>query len=467
MSNVGLSCEEMTLVTPFGFGCRVCDKPFGASLWSMQRHFNSHGITVSMGENLRLQSMRKNKEEQVRQNFSSVVQYLTDEKLAGYLCKCIVGSPKLSNMKPHLHSKRTCGAVPVQEVLVLSTCWRWVSLQALRAHFTQQGPTCFDITSDTIQMTLEIAPDQLRVFTPIFHPLVHGKEGSFGEHMNKLFDMIHENSNLTNQPVLLQVVLEEGKRWLTKLAPMHVQMVPANFRARLLAFQQGSKLDGGFSSHTTFVFTKYPKRLVPELMKLLVFLWRTDQNLFFAKESLTRLRSIASLIAQAALETIPNVRSHTTIVRYCVGRLLLKKDTADGGSLRVSSPGFIASTLSAILAILRASMCSIVYDMQGDYATQGMAMIQQAQESFTINFLGSTIRKMRELENLKPSSRKVSVTPDGNIAVDGFEFRMEYWSHVIPTTVNACMGIVGSLFEGDIGKRFVAMTVLSKSSSIQ
>ena len=441
-----LQAVDVTLVTPFGMGCRLCGKPFGTSLWSMQRHLNGHGVSVSRSESQSLIEHQMTLLQSVMQDISSVSEYMTGEKVKGYSCHCLVGSLKLQNVYRHLSSGRTCGAPsPTEEELQISTCGRMISLKALQIKYScQEAPSLK--TSTQLQATLHVLPDMMGCFVPLFHPLAQDepypsrpKGRSFKERVHFLYDSINLKHIIDNQP-LFDLLYHQGENWLTAQAALHVQMVPANYRSRLLVFD-GARSPNAIS---TFTFTAYPKRLLPEFKKLLSFLCQSNHKL------LPLTRDIPSLLAKLCLETVDSVQHHTTVMTYCAGRVVRGQEGSE--TLSVWSPSYIATMLSAILAMLRASICSMIYFMGRGYHEKASRLVENVQNSITVNFLASTIRRMRERESLTPSSRKVSIQDKYNILVDGFMFKFQKWSNVIPIIFDK---LVASLCKVIKGNRWV------------
>ena len=412
----------------------------------MQRHLNGHGVSVSRSESQSLIEHQMTLLQSVMQDISSVSEYMTGEKVKGYSCHCLVGSLKLQNVYRHLSSGRTCGAPsPTEEELQISTCGRMISLKALQIKYScQEAPSLK--TSTQLQATLHVLPDMMGCFVPLFHPLAQDepypsrpKGRSFKERVHFLYDSINLKHIIDNQP-LFDLLYHQGENWLTAQAALHVQMVPANYRSRLLVFD-GARSPNAIS---TFTFTAYPKRLLPEFKKLLSFLCQSNHKL------LPLTRDIPSLLAKLCLETVDSVQHHTTVMTYCAGRVVRGQEGSE--TLSVWSPSYIATMLSAILAMLRASICSMIYFMGRGYHEKASRLVENVQNSITVNFLASTIRRMRWRESLTPSSRKVSIQDNYDILVDGFMFKFQKWSNVIPIIFDK---LVASLCKVIKGNRWV------------
>ena len=439
-----VSCLQVTLVTPFGMGCKQCGKPFGSSLWSMQRHLNPHGVSVSRSENQILLKKHHALRQCLMEDLSRSSQYLTGKHVKGYSCRCLVGSTKAHNVYRHLSSSHSCGAPsPTEEDLQLSTCGRLISIIALQKMYASQESSPLKMTTDMIKTTISTLPEMYECLVPLFYPLAQQDEAyanrpkgrTFLDRVHLLYDSVNIRSH-SNQP-LFDLLYDQGEKWLTEHVPLHVQKVPANYRSKLLVFEGTRTPNEG----CTYTFTKHPRRLLPEFKKFLSFLLHNNNKLLHFKTDLP------SVLAKLCLETAESVQHHTTVMTYCTGWVLRQQEGSQQFSL--CSPSYIASMMASVLTILRASICSLIYSMGTGYHKRAMTLVEKAQQSITTNFLGSMIRRMREKEILTPSSQKVSIQGNKDILVDNFRFPFPKWCKVIPTIYDVCMQALSKVIVGN------------------
>ena len=445
---IGLSCLDATIVTPFGMGCGICKKSFGESLWSMQWHLNQHGVCVSATDNRLLVARKQSLEQILQEDPHTAKNFFTGRSVLGYSCRCLVGWTRLSNVMRHLSSPNSCGAIgPEREQLQVTSCGRLVSMTAVSMKYSQEDPILK--TKRAVTQTFHMVSEEMvDCFVPLFHPLAQEEHYSskpdgatFQERMENLLSLTTTTSkDEVNEPIL-KLFYDFGEKWLLHGAPIHVKMVPANFRSKLLVFDGTRESGSHAGANTTYTFTKFPNRLVPELKKLLCFIHKQQPSI------MKRECDLQSLLVDLCLETPDSVRHHTMLMTYAVGRTLRHKDIA--GSLSVLGPSRIATMYSALLTILRASICSLIYKMDKDYSQQALTLVKRAQESITINFLASSIRRMREKEALMPSSRKVSIRTTKDILVDNFLFKFDNWTNVVPCIEEKCISSFRTLLVGD------------------
>ena len=88
----------------------------------------------------------------------------------------------------------------------------------------------------------------------------------------------------------------------------------------------------------------------------------------------------------------------------------------------------------------------VLMKMTDAEASTFVAAVRKAR---AINILLPMIRRLREMQRRKPNTRMCTVSPCGDIAVDGFEFAQEKWSTVIPETFAVCRNLLEQLFEGE------------------
>jgi hypothetical protein len=66
-----------------------------------------------------------------------------------------------------------------------------------------------------------------------------------------------------------------------------------------------------------------------------------------------------------------------------------------------------------------------------------------------MNILCPFIRRLKELHQLKGSKRIKSISPEGDIAVDGYEFPKSIWSQLVANVFKVCKELLSKLLLGD------------------
>jgi hypothetical protein len=167
------------------------------------------------------------------------------------------------------------------------------------------------------------------------------------------------------------------------------------------------------------------------------------------------------VLQRLLLEEVPAFDSHPLVVEYCLARCFKKK----ANQIEMPQCGDIASIVANVLSILRAGICSyMVSSRMSDQ--QARDLVNATRSSRVLNIISPMIHRLREMQRRKPKRRKLTVSPEGDIAVDGFEFSHEKWSHIVPGVFGVCCDLLGLLFESkDWSFLLDAATPISVSQS--
>jgi hypothetical protein len=194
-------------------------------------------------------------------------------------------------------------------------------------------------------------------------------------------------------------------------------MVPGNFRAALQVLP-GQEV-GEVTQNVLYSFRHLEALVLPEVICLLKFVWRHPSNLLASfKQSVNACDPmlVPAILRVLFLENVQSFNSHPLVMEYCLARCFRMK----ANQIVMAQCGDNASTVAAVLSILRAGACSyIVLSNMSDQ--QAKDFVNDVRQSRVLNVISPMIRRLREMQRRKPKRRKTTVSPDCDIAVDGFE----------------------------------------------
>jgi hypothetical protein len=200
------------------------------------------------------------------------------------------------------------------------------------------------------------------------------------------------------------------------------------------------------SQNFVYNFRHKESLVLPEVLLFLTYVWRHPSNLLASFKQSANARDpklVPAILRELVLEEVHGCNTHPLVMEYCLARCFRVKSN----KIVMAQCGDNASTVAAVLSILRAGVCSyIVLSNLSDQKAKDF--VTAVGQSRVINVIAPMIRRLREMQRRKPKLRKTTVSPEGDIAVDGFEFPRDKWSNVVPSVLAVCSELLGRLFEG-------------------
>ena len=124
----------------------------------------------------------------------------------------------------------------------------------------------------------------------------------------------------------LQTLLAMGEKWLLERARHEVSLIPGNYHASLL--QLDAQDMGEVSQNLTYNFRHREQTLLPELKKLLAFLWRSPHP--FSRILVENdPYFVVRLVSVFFHGKTPSVFAHPALIEFTLSRLF-RKSYADG-----------------------------------------------------------------------------------------------------------------------------------------
>lgn len=440
-----------------GFCCAECETPVGDSVDAVRRHLKKHhsdsfhGIGNVSKLHARMCSARECLLKSPAIGPATVASSQPETRLKCLVCHRSYNHRK--NFYKHVRqSKGKCHfSKPVSIVFVKNECGRLVELEgfmppAAPSDMAICKPSSFEMkpSFEMIKATIskftrpdEDADTYVSIFTPIMQT-----DASFESVIIGNMQLCDDPPSESEQP--LKTLLEMGKDWLFGRARHEVSLIPGNYRAALL--QLDAQDIGEISQNLTYNFRHREETLLPELKKLLSFLWRSRlHNLepFRRKVDEGDPYLVACILMHCFHEAPPSVYVHPVVVQFTLCRFFRK---SHDGNLKMIGAGQNASTAATVLALLRSSVCSTICSARSNVDDIACQAVRKSQLCRTANTLSPMIRRLREMQRRKKKKRMVTVDAEtGSIAVDGFEVEKEQWSSLIPSVISRCEALLSSL----------------------
>ena len=287
------------------------------------------------------------------------------------------------------------------------------------------------------------ADEKVESYVPLFYSLFRCKADS--DFLGVISPLVHlwKAPLMCHEKTILDA-MEVGKDWILERASYDVHRVPGNVRAKLLLFDPQDI--GEVSQNLVYNFRHRGEALVPELEKLVVFLWRFPS--IFLQEFKNNMNPrdpqfIPRMLLHCFLERPPNLNSTPILVQFCLSRMC-KADTKF--TVSMVPAGSNASMISAVLSLCRAAVCSVLCTVSENFDVVSCHLVRSTQECRVSNILCPTIRVMRELQQAKGRKRVVTVDPFGNISVDSFNFPRAIWRILIPSIASVLKDLLCTCF---------------------
>jgi superfamily II DNA helicase RecQ len=292
----------------------------------------------------------------------------------------------------------------------------------------------------------------------VYLPLFLDTLKSFEHFDSDMLDLVNSYSDSKQTNPSLDSLLDEARDWLFDRACVEVAVIPANYRAKLLKFDNQEL--GEITLNLTYTFRHKESALWQELRPLLQFASRFSHELEYwpkTREELLHPFAVPRILMSLALQKTKTLRDHPVVYRYCLSRAFVKH----GQGIAMKRCGGLASICASVLSLLRAGICSVLYslDHSGSFAIAA-GIVKAAGFALVPNLISPFIRRLRDMQRRKHISRLVTVSPEGNIAVDGFEFLFDCWRMLIPKLQKKCIELLEKLFIGDEWKKIIDPSVV-------
>lgn len=427
-------------VTPFGIYCYLCQEPVASKQRSMEHHIKStHHEHLPPDIRSFLAKLSADQNTLIRSG--NLYDYVVQTTI-GYVCgTCGEVYAGNSSLRSHCTRKKTCLLETSRKTTIhYTTCGRLITPEKLVPKIILDDPS--SISPDAALRFLQglVRTDECaKKYAPHFVPFV--KRYSSPEfQVKKLLDILQPMSEDEDMHNLLRA----AENWLCEIAWLHTGMVPGNLRAALMVFEGNTV--GDVSQNITFSFRRDAAKMLPELHSLLCFAWqhpRSNLKRILTTNAAGTEYFIPAILTELHLETVESLQEHPLIFEYCLVRAFFVSHDA----LAMRSCGQLASIAGTVLYLIRAGVCSSLVSIRGnDCSRLCEARVQSARDSVAANLISPLIRQMREMQSLKPNKRKVTVSSDRTIAVDGFEFPSAIWTELVPLIFEKCKEHIGTLF---------------------
>lgn len=378
--------------------------------------------------------------------------YITSETFAGFSCRgCGACFRRRSCVNRHARGKSQICITSeiVSEDICVTVCGRLVPLSRLSSTVPTGASVPFSSTAEWLERYVP-GDEQVNRYLGIFHPLTRygDPELTMSTYVNWCVDEPAE----TDEPQLCDL-LRLAKTWLFERARGETSLVPANFRAAIMVFDGQSV--GDVAVNITYNFRHFESNLQNELYSLLRFAWRRTSHpprrnvLAPMKEAYHLRRLVPSLIPSILhalfVERVSDFYTHPVLVEYCLARCFRKR----GDVLSMIKCDLTCSQVAATISILRAGICGYLCSSVDGGDRFAFQVVSDVRTSRLANVLCPFIRHLKEMHLQKGVKRMKTVSPEGDIAVQGFEFPKSVWSLLIPNVVKLCHELFSQCLDGN------------------
>lgn len=378
--------------------------------------------------------------------------YVSGDTFSGFHCRsCGACFAKRFNAVRHSQGKTvSClNSDITRETICKTLCGRLIQASKVASRVPAGSSVPFSKTKDWLA---RYVPGDERVgqYLSIFHPTIVCMVDDSDAGMLSLVDLwclVPQE----NEVVLIEL-LERATTWLFERARDEVGLIPANYRAAIQVFD-GQNV-GDVAINFTYTFRHYETNLLAELKYLIAFAWRRSSQTkgqvlsrFQRTYNLHRSNAyfVPRLLQALFVEPVGSGFEHPIIVEYCLARAFRNKISG----LSMIKCDLASSQVAATMSILRAGLCSTIVSFPTTMDEEAPKLCQQARTSRVSNILCPFIRQLKEMHQRKGTKRFKTVSPEGDIAVDGFEFKKTVWSKLIANVFNVCKQLLSQLLVGD------------------
>lgn len=429
-----------------GFQCRDCNVPVGSSAEAIRRHLKKQcHDDVNVRNVTQLHSKLVAAKKKLNETSPIVPNNASNTETVIRIKCCCCGRHYGDQFNFNKHLKKCGGSgsfvrsrymvTPAGTFLEANSTTSTVAASV--GSVVSHQPISYDFVEKTMAKLIRDDED-VGSFVSLFTPMVPPHGLSFESIISASIDSFE--MSLAPHETALKSVLEMAENWLMKRARHDVSMVPGNFRAGLLQFS--SQDMGEISQNLTYNFRHKESIVLPEMKRLLMFLWRSNHPLVMPFRNLfpsNDIYFVPKLLTTFFHENVPNLYVHPLVVRFCLFRFFRKQKD---GTLKMYPASTNASCAAAVMSLLRSAVCSLICSVPMNMDQFAHNVVKVSQNCRVANILSPTIRRMREMERRKKKSRMVTVDENGMIAVDGFAIEKRDWSRVIPRYEKQCCHFV-------------------------
>ena len=451
-------------VTCFGAFCQACRHKLGDGRGTIKGHLTkAHGFredSLSWAEFDRQYKLRL----QFAKTQIPIAAFLTNQMRKGYKCGCGFGYPDEKSANRHANGKRSpCTVASVEESpLVYSTCFRLVPITRPSNQIAPEAGLPFKSTLEILKHYVR-DDENVETYIPLFHPVsCRQTMAEFKQYFLGLYQGMSRPPEANEFP--LKAALSACENWLTESARYAVGMVPGNYRASLLVFGGQEVSERTVSS--TFTFRHHEATLVRESKKILSFLFRHplfSRDFPIPETHLINEFCVVRILTTCLVQAPGSLFRSPLLVEYCLTRSF--RLVGGGEDIILGSAGDNASAVSAAVALARTAVCTFLYCQQ---AIDSVApkLLKQIQAGRCLNILCPMIRRLRDVQRAKATVSMRTISPEGDIAINGFEFLHCDWSCLIPTLSSTCDEILASIVEGSSWKNVTDLRLQPKVSIV-
>ena len=437
-------------LSPFGAYCSKCATSVHVTSASFKHHLLTYHPHHSYGS-ISFDDLERSAAIEVSRLFGhgDFSPFVSGESELGFLCaRCGLCVKRRSNMQRHCSIERNdCERSDTSPVQVFNTiCGRVVLASMVLSQNIPAGRR-IPYSQTEAWLARHVSRDEkAKQYVSLFHPLAP---------TDLLMSRLVENWTLRNDesnPDLVDLLLK-AETWLTDRALHDVGCVPANFRAAIQVFD-GQDV-AGVSINYTYTLRHYPESLKQELKRLLCFSWRRSRQLLSRRTISSYIDDyknicddeflIPDILCALFVESTPSFYEHPMVVEFCIARLCRSR----GGSLSMIKCDLASSQVASTMSILKAAVCSHLCKYTVDVETAADLLGRQVKACRVSNILCPVIRLCKQMHQLKGIVRPKTISPEGDIAVESFEFPKAIWSRLIPLVYRTSLDLLYRLLDGD------------------
>lgn len=368
-------------------------------------------------------------------------QSVGDSFVCGFICICGLASSRRENLNRHC-DRNGCNKLLIRNSSRLTKLGdgKLVTPASIRRQQLNQKSKTDDYKSTREKLVPFIRSDEsVDGFVPIFHPIV-SKYSNFENAIRSSVQAMAQ-PNEDAEPVL-SLVLVSAKRWIMESAKFDTSMVHGNYRAALQVFE-GQDVNE-VQQNYVYNFRHKPSVLLEEVKSLLCFVYRRRPILFEDFETEDDY-FVPRILVELLLERTESLSVHPLIVEYGI-MTVFKAKVRD---ITMISCGTLSSTLSEVMSLARAGVCSYLCSFEQDVHSQALSLVTKIRESPVLHTLAPQIRQLRTMQRKKPKRRLTSLDDFGNVAVEEFFFKKEDWSQIIPKILEKLTDVLRGLTIGN------------------
>jgi hypothetical protein len=441
--------------TPFGVYCHLCATSVSLTIPAFKTHLErNHNHTEENQPNpwdvISFQDMLHTASFEVDKLIGAELSaYVSGHCFSGFSCGgCSKCFGRRSNADRHLSGKtsKCIGSVIISEEVFNTVCGRVVRASTVRAARIPDGASTPYCQTESWLDKYVSGDENATQYLSMFHPLQPQDENILN--LVECWSLPPDEGDLN-----LADLLVRAETWLLDRARYDVGCVPANYRAAIQVFD-GQDV-GSVAVNYTYTFRHFEKSLLAEMKTMLCFAWRRSDQLPARnvlagfKLSYDSIRHdpflVPKILHSLAIESLPNFFQHPVVVEYCLARCFRKR----GANLTMIKCDSTSTQVAATMSILRAGVCGYLCSKTDCADESALEQVRLFRTSRTANVLSPFTRTLKEMSIQKGVKRMKSVSPEGDILVQSFEFPKAIWSKLIVDVHKVCKQLLSSLLVGE------------------